>query len=223
MFTQSELLALRSISNGTTDADSIAEEMGSSRATAYSAIRGLRAKGILSPDGMSLVPSAAGIRLSRIMSVSSGMASVLSGHGMDVLMTLREPRTPEDVADALGISRATAYRRISDARSLGVVRRRDGGFVINDSLWPELRRMLDSFEDLADVYDPRAPVGSVIYSRDRDGVLYSNPAELDAQRAAFSLFHDYGVDIGLDTTYYKSHTEPQTIDTVFKDSLLIAE
>ena len=83
--------------------------------------------------------------------------------------------------------------------------------------------MLDSIEDLYQVFDPRVATGSIIYYHDVDRVLYSNPRILDDQHAAFSRFPDFGIDAGLNTTYYTTSVKPQTINTVFDDSLLIAE
>ena len=83
--------------------------------------------------------------------------------------------------------------------------------------------MLDSIEDLYQVFDPRVATGSIIYYRDDNRVLYSNPRIFDDQCAAFSRFPDFGIDAGLDTIYYTTSTKTQTINTVFDDSLLIAE
>ena len=223
MFSESSLRTLHYISNGYDRISDLADILGVSSATIYSAIGELRKQGVICQDSLSITANAAWIRLANVMSYSADRSEVLAGRGIDVLMHLRSPCTVDEISKRTGVARATAYRRIASACAMGAVKKCDRRYVLNDHLWPELRGMLDSIEDLYQVFDPRVATGSIIYYHDVDRVLYSNPRILDDQHAAFSRFPDFGIDAGLNTTYYTTSVKPQTINTVFDDSLLIAE
>lgn len=224
-FSKSELTLLHHIANGTEDVSELSRLMGVSETSVYNAARGLRRKGVLSGRrGFGISADAASVRLTLMMRDSAGRAALLSDSGIPVLTAILEPRTAEEVMALTALSRATVFRKLGLARRMGAAILDDSDrYVINDRAWRGLREMLLSLADKSEVVDPRVKSGSEIYRISSDEVLFSNPSELDAQKAAFSRFSDYGIDVILDTIYYTSSDESQSLNKIFLDSFLIAE
>ena len=224
-FSKSELTLLHHIANGKEDISELSRLMGVSETSVYNAARGLRRKGVLSGRrGFDISADAASVRLTLMMRDSAGRAALLSDSGIPVLMAILEPRTAENVVTMTALSRATVFRKLGLARRMGAAILDDSDrYVINDRAWKGLREMLLSLADKSEVVDPRVKSGSEIYRTSSDEVLFSNPSELDVQRAAFSRFSDYGIDVILDTIYYTSSDESQSLNKIFMDSFLIAE
>lgn len=224
MFSRSELILIHHLANGLNTVDALKSAMGLGQARIYRIVADLKRKGILDPGrGVRISSDAFALRLLHLMEPSAKRADVLADSGMAVLMELRSPRSVDDVVHALGVSRATVYRHISTAMSTGAVIMDGDRYVLNERMWKGLRETLDSLADLRAVSDPRVIRGAVIYRSTREGVLYSYPEVLDDQKAAFSLFGEYGFDISLSTVYYTTRPGPSDIDRVFDDAYSIAK
>lgn len=181
MYSKSELLVLRLISKGCTNMESISAASGLSTTGLYAVLRAMREDGLLSGSkGLEISRTPYHARLMGIVESSANAVELLSDGGMGLLGALREPRTIDQLMAETGLSRATVYRRIKTARSVGAVTLSDDGrYVLNDVLWPGLRELFDRKDDMDRVMDARAPFGSRILHRDPGRVLYSSPAESD--------------------------------------------
>lgn len=225
MFSKTELRVLHHIANGTTDARAISKELDVTPAQVYNAIHSLKKKGVLeSGQGTILSNAPFALRLTEMMSISPDRCHVLSGSAIPVLSELREPRSAEEIVRRTGISRATVFRKIRDAGLMGAVRQLGSGrYTLNDRLWPDLRKMLDSLDDEREVFDPRIERGSRIYRNTKDEVLYSYPVKLPATRTAFSVFSDYGFKAFYSTYYYTTSDGPVDLNHAFTDAYRITE
>lgn len=164
MFTKSELILIHYVANDKADVQSLSESMGITHARVYDIIRSLKCKQILdSTRGVKLNSNALSMRLSALMRPSDRRADVLADSGLDILMEIREPSSVEDIMKKLDLSRATVFRRLGLAVSSGAAMKAGRStYVLNDRMWPGLREMLDSLDDMRSVLDPRVVRGAVI-------------------------------------------------------------
>lgn len=225
MFTKSELILIHYVANGKADVQSLSESMGITHARVYDIIRSLKCKQILdNTRGVKLNSNALSMRLSALMRPSDRRADVLADSGLDILMEIREPSSVEDIMKKLDLSRATVFRRLGLAVSSGAAMKAGRStYVLNDRMWPGLREMLDSLDDMRSVLDPRVVRGAVIYKNSRNEVLYSCQEETGDTKTAFSVFGEFGVEAWLDTIYYTTSPDQVGISKAFDDAFTISE
>ena len=225
MFTKSELILIHYVANGKADVQSLSESMGITHARVYDIIRSLKCKQILDcTRGVKLNSNALSMRLSALMRPSDRRADVLADSGLDILMEIREPSSVEDIMKKLDLSRATVFRRLGLAVSSGAAMKAGRStYVLNDRMWPGLREMLDSLDDMRSVLDPRVVRVAVIYKNSRNEVLYSYQEETGDTKTAFSVFGEFGVEAWLDTIYYTTSPDQVGINKAFDDAFTISE
>lgn len=225
MFTRSELTVLHYLANGYDTVEKISEAMGVSQTSVYGHVKSLKEKGVLENHrGISINHDAFSIRLMNIMKPSKGRAKVLADSGLEILMELREPSEIEEIVADSGLSRATVFRRLGVATSVGtVVKMEDGRYVLNRKMWHGLQELLDSMEDRNDVLDPRVEYGSEIYRNTKEEVLYSSLYPQTDQVTAFSAFDRYGFIAYYNTTYYTTSDQEIDITKAFNDAFQVTE
>ena len=225
MYSKTELLILRLISKGCTNMESISAASGLSSTGLYAVLRAMREDGLLSGNkGIEVSRTPYHARLIGILESSANAIELLSDGGMGLLSALREPKTANQLIVETGLSKASVYRRIKTARSVGAVTITDDGrYVLNDALWPGLRELFDCKDDMDKVMDTRAPFGSRILYSDKSRVLYSNSAEADNQVTGLTFFENNGFPGSSSVRFYSTQSEPITEDQAFEDAFQIAK
>ena len=202
MYSKTELLILRLISKGCTNMESISAASGLSSTGLYAVLRAMREDGLLSGNkGIEVSRTPYHARLIGILESSANAIELLSDGGMGLLSALREPKTANQLIVETGLSKASVYRRIKTARSVGAVTITDDGrYVLNDALWPGLRELFDCKDDM-------------------DKVM---AAESDDQVTGLTFFEDHGFPGSSSVRFYTTQSEPVTEDQAFEDAFLIA-
>ena len=220
MYSKTELLILRLISKGCTNMESISAASGLSSTGLYAVLRAMREDGLLSGNkGIEVSRTPYHARLIGILESSANAIELLSDGGMGLLSALREPKTANQLIVETGLSKASVYRRIKTARSVGAVTITDDGrYVLNDALWPGLRELFDCKDDMDKVMDTRAPFGSRILYSDKSRVLYSSSAEADNQVTGLTFFENNGFPGSSSVRFYSTQSEPITEDQAFEDA-----
>lgn len=224
MFTRSELVAIHLISHGCRDIGEMAEQMNITTKQVNSIIRKLRQKDVLKDSidiEMSSNPFAR--RLMALMYSSAGRSNILADSGIEVLMLIRNPKTAAEIAHEAALSRSTVFRVLKVMMSAGAVSKYGRTYVINRKTWIGLEAFLNSMEDYLHTSDPRAPGGSIIYSRTKEEVIYSYDLDSSDQPTAFSLFQEYGVNGFFGTSYYTTSKRTVDLQKVFDDAFVITE
>lgn len=224
MYSKSELLVLRLISKGCTNVGSLSAASGLSSTGIYAVLRAMKEDGLLSGSkGIEISHTPYHARLIGILESSENAIELLSDGGMGLLSALRKPKTANQLIVEIGLSKASVYRRIKVARSVGAVTTiEDGRYVLNDILWPGLRELFDSKDDMDKVMDVRVPFGSKILYSDTGRVLYSSPIETDDQVTGLTFFENNGFPGSSSVRFYSTQSEPITEDQAFEDAFQIA-
>lgn len=224
MYSRTELLVLRLIAMGCTEMESVQSASGLSRNGLYAVLRRMREDGLLDGrKGLRVPRTPYHSKLLKLVGSSPNAVDLLSDSGFTMLANLREPQTVGQLMEGTGLSRASVYRRIQYAAEAGAVTRgEDGTFRLNDRLWPGLRDLFDSKDEMDREMDRRVPFGSTILYRDGDRVLYSSPAHHDDTRTGLSFFEEYGFPGGSSTVFYSTQSEAMTEERAFDDAFRIA-
>lgn len=224
MYDRTELLVLRLISKGCTDMEAIQSDTGLSRNGLYATIRRMRGDDLLfGRKGLDVPRTPYHAKLMRILEATPNAVDLLSDSGFGMLSDLREHRTVDELMVSTGLSRASVYRRLQDAMSVGAVTKGDDGtYHLNDVLWPSLRGLFDSKDDMDMEMDRRVPFGSEILYRDGDRVLYSSPSDHGGARTGLSYFEATGFPGASAVGFYSTQTEQVTEERAFDDEYRIA-
>lgn len=219
-----ELTVLYWLAHGHNDVEDVSELMGVSPSLTYGAVRSMKQKGILEDKkGISIARNPFAIRLMHVMGGGIRRAKYLDGSALDVLSALREPKTADELMEATGLSRSTVFRYIKSLGGIGAIRELHPGYQINEKVWVGLRKLLNSMEDLQEVYDCRVPCGAEIYLNSRDGVLYSSDVGGAGQKTAFTAFGDYGDESIYSTEYFTTYSGEMNLDRAFGDAFTVTE
>ena len=63
---------------------------------------------------------------------------------------------------------------------------------------------LQAIKTQEETIDSRVPLGSIIYFKNKDEIIFSNKANIDFSLTAFSRYADYGIKLLLPTNFYYS-------------------
>ena len=223
MLNESELILIHHYANGTNDRGIISEKMGRTRTQINNIVKGLKIKGILSDsDEMKITTDPFAIRLMNIMRPSKGIAKLFSNSGLDILIELREPKTIKELESSLGISQATAYRRLRTAMDVGAVIEQCGSYQINKIAWPELSDLLNCAFERKRVFDERIPRDSEILIRKGKETVFSNPRQLDFNNTGFTIMGELDLELGFCDRYYTTSVERIGIKDAFEDAFNIS-
>ena len=225
-FTEDELKILYFLSHDFDTISDMARDKGIPQDRIDAVVAELKRKEILdrSFEGIQVAPNPFAVRLMHTMSLGIGRARYLCGMSLEVMSELREERTMEEVATALGIPEDEARRIATKLGETGAVMWKGLKYRINEKLWNGLRKLLDSMEDFEEMFDPRVPRGVEIYSSTDEAVVYATVKGGPGQFTAFSAFQEYYGDQSFySDEYMTTYDGPMTLDRAFDDAYLACQ
>lgn len=222
---QNELKALQIMAGGETGIKQIAVRLGISLKQAYRVCKALGQKGLLQRERkavmLSKVPMA--VMLSNLISENPNTIPLLADSGITIFIALLAQKSTAQIAAESGLKKSIIYRKLKQALSISAARKEKGKYIINDKVWPKLKELLQAIKTQEETIDSRAPLGSVIYFKNKKEILFSNKADIGASLAAFSRYADYGIKLLLHTNFYYLPKKKLSLKQIFLHSLCIAE
>ena len=187
-------------------------------------------KGLLEREGneiaMARTPAAETFKRLYFAHRASPFPILLADRRADLLSRIdNEQKSVEGLEEETGIPRKTIYRYLKDFLHLGAVKRSKKGraylFSFNYIIWKDLKDFATAlFEYQALRLIPRE--GLLIKSYG-DSVLFKSLRSQDATLTSFSVYEDYGVELGLRDNYYTLPKRELSIKEIFVHSLDSAE
>ena len=223
-FSRTELEILDQIAQGNMRISGIAAAMKKSKPQIYRSGKKLIEKNIIiiSRSNYEVTRSAPASLLVQLLREFSSAIEPLSDSGIEVLKTLFEPRSIREIMQQSGIGRTQVFKKISQARAISLVRKRDKKYSLNEKLWTKAIDFLKELTKYEDTVDSRVPGSSVIYYKNDKEILFSSMEEINAALTAFSAYEEYGIKILSNYNYYYLPQRKLSKKDVFQHSLYIA-
>ena len=224
MFSNSELKMLFDVGKGSDTAASLTEIGNRTKAQTYKVLKSLREKEILrlEKENVTIEDKTHIILLLNVMRRLHGSYDTISNSGAEILAELViAPRTINELAERIGVDRSTVSRKMKRMESRSMVIRENGKYSLNRQVWPDLAEFATSYSLYRKNNDPRSIRGSTVYYVSKDLIIFSNDAEADMTKTAFSRYTEFGIRIGLRTNYYCNLERNLSVSDVFLHSLHI--
>ena len=223
MFSSGEMEVLSAISLGYDSIQQLSEKTGKSVPQIYKIVGTLRNNDTVRlSDGKVIPERKTHITLLLDVLSNSVYAKIsLSGHGLDILAELMEPKGTSEVSSSIGLHQTSVSKKMRQLEAIGMISKNGRTYVINDRLWPELRSMVDSYAEYNRVNDMRAPPGSKIYYSSEEEVIFANNNSYDLSKTAFSKYEENGIKFYLGTYYCINPPRNVTRREIFLHSLYV--
>ncbi len=215
-----ELQFLEQISLGKRDVHLIADSIDKSKSQSYTIFKKLIAKGLIDSNSKPINNTSISILL-EIIQESSQLIKILAGSGIPILQSLLEEKTIAQIGKETGLHQAMIYRKLQNMRHLSIIKGKK--IILNDKIWPQLRKFVSELSKYESTVDPNIPLGSTIYYKGKKSLVFSNRVELNATLTAFSVFENYGIKLLLTKYYYCLPKKVLTTKEVFFHALKITE
>ena len=221
-FSKTELMILTELAKGNSSIKSIAIALKKSDKQIYRSSGKLVNKGLIMASRGVLTPLIAThtAMLLQLLMNHKNMINLLSGSGLDILISL--PGNINDIIKNTRYKKSVIYSKLKKAEQMHAVVKKDE-FSVNSRIWPDLKEFLDEYKIFTETTDPRVPLSSTIYYKDKDEIVFSSNQELDAQPTAFSMFENFGIKLFLTTRYYYLPKKSLSQKDILRHSLYIAK
>lgn len=223
MLSKTELKIMTEVSHGTLNIDDLAKGVAVSKTQVYRAVTKLKQEGIAVVHESQVVPAknVHAALLTEILEGSNMAYAPLADSGIAILAAFKEPRTVKEVAAMTQLNASTVTRKLTEMQTLGMVRRTDCGYVLNQQAWPRLSDFVSEYQSYLQVADSVVPAGGRLIRRDGVRTVFASHRKCQAGKTAFSRFADFGIPVAMDTDYY-STGGPADLPEVFTDALAVA-
>ena len=115
------------------------------------------------------------------------------------------------------------YKLIQSGRRIGLILKVKNKFVINENNWPKLKEFLQELLKQEMSFDKRVPKNSIIYFKSEKEILFSTSETINASKAAFLAFSEFGITVLPLTNYYYLPKRKLSATEVFDQALLITK
>ncbi len=223
---ETELKILQQIANGNTDIKKIAEKLDRDVSRIYRLKNKLIEKKFLEFSQSTFKPMKIThiTLLLQLLIKHPNMVNLLSGSGIPLLIELLHPKTVEEVESETEFKKSIIYKKIKQAINISaVIPKEKHKYVINEKIWKDLKDFLVEYKKHEETTDSRIPANSNIYYKNKEEIVFSNNADLDATLTGFSAYEKHGIKLLLTTNYYYLPKKTLTIQDILKHSLYITQ
>lgn len=223
---ETELRILQQIANGNTDIKKIAEKLDRDISRIYRSKNKLVEKKFLefSQSTFKLKKITHITLFLQLLIKHPNMVNLLSGSGIPLLIELLHPKTVEEVESKTEFKKSIIYKKIKQAINISaVIPKEKHKYVINEKIWKDLKDFLVEYKKHEETTDSRIPANSNIYYKNKEEIVFSNNADLDATLTGFSAYEKHGIKLRLTTNYYYLPKKTLTIQDILKHSLYITQ
>lgn len=225
IFSITELKVISELGKGNEKISEIAKALKISLSQIYRVAQKLSHKGILSLSEGALLPKMKTHvnLLLKLLSKAANLSAPLSGTGLQIYLTLLEPKTIKEIEKETGLHKTTVLKKIKQGRKMSLLLIENKAYRINEKIWPDAKECLIELQKYENSIDPRVPVNSVIYFKNTEEIIFSNKENIYAEKTAFSAYNKFGIELLLITNYYCLPKRQLTKGEVFMHSLYVAE
>ena len=224
-FSKTELEVISQLGNGNKEVLEIAKALKISTSQIYRIAQKLNMKGILNLKESVLQPQMKTHLniLIKTLSDAANLSDPLSGTGLQIYLSLLEPKTIKEVEKETCLHKTTILKKINQGRKMSLLIIKDKTYRVNEKIWPNVREYLLELRKYEESIDTRVPVNSIIYYKNNDEIVFSIKEDFDAERTAFSAYEKYHIKLLPITNYYYLSKKHLTKEKVFMHSLYVAE
>jgi predicted transcriptional regulator len=218
---ETELRVIECISHGALDPRLIAIQLKKSIKQVYKAKKYLLQKGFIlsgevsSPTHVSL--------LIQLMRQYHSLIPLLADSGIKILISILLPKTICEITQETRVKKSMVYRKIKEGLKVSVVIKHKNQYVVNERIWPLLKVFLAELHMFEQNTDFRVPVGSIIYYKHKDEIVFTSPLKLEATETAFSVYEKYGIKLFVPIYFYSLPKQELSLKKIFIHSLYVAE
>ena len=222
---KTELQILAQMAVGNKKINEIAAALNKSLSQIYRSGQKLVRKGWIIPSRREYWPvkNTLGSLLLQNLRDFPSLIEPFSDAGMLILSQLTEPKNVQELKDTLKISRTQIFKKIKQAKAVGLIKNEQGKYILNDKIWGKAVYFLRELKAYEENVDSRVPLNSTIYYKTKNEIIFSSPEELDATPTAFSAYESCGIKIISPIRYYFLPLKKLSKEEVFIHSLYIAE
>jgi hypothetical protein len=203
--TKTELLIFKEVANNNNTLSSIYKSIKKNKTYVSELLNKLIKKGFIIKKNSHFILSnhLFSIKLKLLLSTAPKLIDVLSNSGIKLLLLFFQKLTVKDAAKKSGLKEITIYKFIQKARNFSILWKEDNKYFFNEKVWIELKNFLINYQDFYMNYDERIPVGSQIYYKTKDEIVFSCRQNLEcATPTAFTAFQYYNLLIYSNDVYY---------------------
>ena len=223
--TSTELDVLEQLARGNTLMRTIMASLDKSQPQVYRAARTLEEKGFATRSRGRISPSGQAFTtlLLQLVITFPNLKALLADSGIPLLTGILTSKSIKELEKGTGLAKSTIYKKLKEAHNISVVKKQRGKYVFNDQLWGKLRQFLMEYKEYQENVDSRVPLGSVIYYKTNEEIIFSSKQELDATLTGFSAFEQHGIKLLMHTYYYYIPNKKLSLSEVFRHTLHIIE
>ena len=219
-FSQKELEALR-LFESFQDISQISTKLKVSKSQAYRVIKKLANKGAIASGVLADVSFVK--KLVGLLRKYPNLAGLFRDSNLAIFLQMLSPKTVKEISDLTSCNEQTIYKAIKGARLIGLVLKIKNRFVINGENWPLGKEFFEELQRQEMSFDKRVPKDAIIYFKSEKEILFSTNSSVDASKAAFSAFNDFGVKIYPVTNYYYLPKKKFSAQEVFEHALAVVK
>jgi len=219
-FSRNELEALR-LFDSFGETEELTKTLHLSLSQTYRVVKKLKDKAVINKDVLVSAPYLK--KLVLLLRKHPNLISVLRDSNLAILLQLLSPKTVKEISELLLCDEQTTYKLVQQARHIGLVLKIKNRFVINGTNWPLGKEFLEDLLRQEMSFDKRTPKDSVIYFKSEKEILFSTSSTVDASRAAFSAFADFGIKVLPVTNYYYLPKKKLSVQEVLDQALLVTK
>jgi predicted transcriptional regulator len=222
MFSKTELKLLEQVAVGNKRINGIALALNKSDKQIYRIVKKLKNfitnhRGVITAE-----KNTTASLLLNLLSKHSVLSDLLADSGIEILISLLEPRTVPEIMKHTGLKKSAVYKKLNKAYNVSIVRKNEQYFL-NDKLWDDLIDFLAEMKKYDENVDERVPSGSTIYYKSKKEVVFSTKSIEKGTRTAFSAYGSYGITILNQVNYYVCPERRLTLKDVFIHSIYVAK
>ena len=221
-----ELMVLHQIANNHTDIIEIAKNLHRDKSRIYRTKNRLIEKNLIefSQSKFIMKKTTHITLLLQLLTRHKNIIYLLSESGLFILMQLLHPKSVEEIEKITGFKKSIIYKKIKQGMNISAITQKEKSkYIINDKIWPDLKEFLEEYDKYDKTTDPRIPANSKIYYKNKEEIIFSNAADLEATLTGFSSYEKYGIKLMLTTNYYYLPNRSLTKKDILMHSLYIAQ
>ncbi|MDD2531282.1 MAG: helix-turn-helix domain-containing protein [Candidatus ainarchaeum sp.] len=181
----------------------------------------LKEKELISNDFLVSTPYLKNLVL--LLRKNPNLVGLLRDSNLAILLQMLSLKTVKEISKITNCDEQTVYKLIQNARRVGLVLKIKNKFVINETNWPKVKEFLQDLLKQEMSFDKRVPKDSIIYFKSENEILFSTNESINASKAAFLAFSEFGVKVLPLTNYYYLPKKRLSAKEIFDQALLITK
>ncbi len=220
-----ELKVIEELAKGNKEINSIASALKKSDKQIYRIMKQLENEGVIEKTnrGFEIKKITHTVLLSQLITEYPSLIKPFSDSGINILMSILQPNSIEDIMQETQLKKAIIYRKINLMKNISIILKLKNKYVINQKIWPKVKEFLIELDKYEKNIDKRVPVNAIIYYKNEEEIVFSTKDTVDATVTGFSAYQQYGIKILSPTTDYYLPKKKLTKKEIFVHSIYITE